>query len=99
MLGAPRTVIHIDMDAYFASIEQRDKPIYKNKPLVVCHSDDLSSYRGVVAAASYEAREFGIRAGMSVLEAKLKLPKAAYINGNYDKYLDNTRVLMQICEH
>lgn len=92
-----RTIIHIDMDAYFASIEQRDTPIYRGKPLLVCHTDDLSSYRGVVVAASYEAREFGVKSGMSVLEAKLKLPNAAYVAGNYDKYLHNTHRLMQIC--
>lgn len=91
-------MIHVDMDAYFASIEQRDAPIYRNRPLLVCHSDDLSSYRGVVAAASYEAREFGIRSGMSVLEAKLKLPRAAYVSGNYDKYLYNSRILIELCE-
>jgi len=94
----PRTVIHVDMDAYFASIEQRDAPIYRKKPLLVCHTDDLSSYRGIVAAASYEAREFGVKAGMSVLEAKLKLPSATYVAGNYEKYLYNTRRLMRICE-
>ncbi len=93
-----RTIIHVDMDAYFASIEQRDMPIYRNKPLLVCHTDDLSSYRGVVAAASYEAREYGIKAGTSVLEAKLKLPGAIYIAGNYEKYLYNTRRLVEICE-
>lgn len=93
-----RTIIHVDMDAYFASIEQRDAPIYRKKPLVVCHTDDLSSYRGVVAAASYEAREFEVKAGMSVLEAKLKLPSANYIAGNYEKYLYNTQLFMKICE-
>ncbi|HEY3375256.1 MAG TPA: DNA polymerase IV [Candidatus Aquicultor sp.] len=97
-VGMERTIIHVDMDAYFASIEQRDAPIYRGKPLVVCHSDDLSSYRGVVAASSYEAREFGVKSGMSVLEAKLRLPNAAYISGNYDKYLYNTRRLINICE-
>jgi len=95
---AARTVIHVDMDAYFASVEQRDLPIYRKKPLLVCHTDDLSSYRGIVAAASYEAREFGVKSGTSVLEAKLRLPHAAYIAGNYEKYLHNTRLLMQICE-
>jgi len=86
------------MDAYFASIEQRDVPAYREKPLLVCHTDDLSSYRGIVAAASYEAREFGIKAGTSVLEAKLKLPNAYYVAGNYEKYLYNTRSLLKICE-
>lgn len=93
-----RTIIHVDMDAYFASIEQRDAPMYRKKPLLVCHTDDLSSYRGVVVAASYEAREYGIKAGTPVLEAKLKLPGAVYVAGNYDKYLHNTRCLVETCE-
>lgn len=90
--------MHVDMDAYFASIEQRDMPMYRNKPLLVCHADDLSSHRGIVVAASYEAREFGVKAGMSVLEAKLRLPSAIYVAGNYEKYLYTTQLLMQVCE-
>lgn len=97
-MRTPRAIIHVDMDAYFASIEQRDLPMYRKRPLLVCHTDDLSSYRGIVAAASYEAREFGVKSGMSVLEAKLRLPGAAYVAGNYDKYLYNTRLFIQICE-
>ena len=93
-----RDIIHLDMDAYFASIEQRDVPFYKKKPLLVCHTDDPTSIRGVVSSASYEARLFGIKSGMSVLEAKKLCPKGSYIQGNYEKYLYNTRKITEICK-
>ena len=93
-----RKIIHLDMDSYFASIEQRDVPIYRGKPLVVCHTDDPSSNRGVVSSASYPARAYGLKAGMSVLEAKKLCPKGIYIRGNYDKYLYNTKKIIKICQ-
>jgi DNA polymerase-4 len=92
-----RKIIHLDMDSYFASIEQRDVSIYRGKPLVVCHTDDPSSNRGVVSSASYPARAYGLKAGMSVLEAKKLCPKGIYIRGNYDKYLYNTKKIIKIC--
>lgn len=86
------------MDAYFASIEQRDFPIYRGKPVIVCHTDDANSIRGVVSAASYEARPYGIRSGISVFEAKKRLKDGVYLFGNYDKYLYNTKRIHEICE-
>ncbi len=92
-----RQIIHLDMDSYFASIEQRDISFYQGKPLIVCHTDDTSSNRGVVSSASYPARIYGIKSGMTVLEAKKLCPKGIYIKGNYDKYLFNTRKISEIC--
>ena len=92
-----RKIIHLDMDAYFASVEQRDYPIYKGKPVMVCHTDEIDSNRGVVAAASYEARSFGVKSGVSVLEARQKCPKGVFVQGNYDKYLHNSRHFTKIC--
>ena len=92
-----RKIIHLDMDAYFASVEQRDYPMFKGKPLMVCHTDDIDSNRGVVAAASYEARSFGVRSGVNVLEARQKCPKGVFVQGNYDKYLHNSRYITRIC--
>ncbi len=97
-MNANRQIIHIDMDAYFASIEQRDVPFYRKRPLVVCHTDDPASFRGVVSTASYEARVYGIESSMSVLEAKVRCPHAVYLAGNYDKYLHNTRRILDICK-
>ena len=63
-----RKIIHIDMDAFYASVEQRDNPEYKGKPLVVGGSPEGRG--GVVAAASYEVRKFGVRSTMSSKKAK-----------------------------
>jgi DNA polymerase IV len=96
-MGKERTFIHLDMDAYFASIEQRDNPRYRGRPLMVCHSDDAAALSGVVSAASYEARPYGIKSGTSVFEAKKLCPQGVYLIGNYDKYAHNTQQLIDIC--
>jgi len=97
LLPPDRVILHLDMDAYFASVEQRDHPIYRGRPLMVCHTDSTEGYFGVVAAASYEARPYGVRSGMSVLEAKKLCPHGVYLMGDYNKYLHNTKELIKIC--
>lgn len=79
---ADRIILHIDMDAFFISVEQRDDPSLRGKPAAVCGS--LS--RSVVTSANYEARPFGIRAGMPVQEAKRKCPRLILVEGNHSKY-------------
>ncbi len=93
-----RCVLHLDMDAYFASVEQRDIPIYRGRPLVVCHTSSDFCSHGVVATASYEARPWGVKAGMSVWEARSRCPQARFVHADIPKYLENARRILRICE-
>src|SRR4030042_988983 len=77
-----RKIIHIDMDAFYASVEQRDNPDLKGKPVAV--GSDHS--RGVVAAASYEARKFGVHSAMSSAMAKIKCPELRFVYPRFDVY-------------
>ncbi len=81
-----RKIIHIDMDAFFAQIEQRDRPEYKNKPLIV--GGPLN--RGVISSASYEARKFGLHAGMPLTKARRLCPEGIFVPVDMEKYLEES---------
>jgi len=78
-----RKIIHVDMDAFFASVEQRDFPEYRGKPLIVGGSPDK---RGVVATCSYEARQFGIRSAMASSKAYRLCPQAIVVKPRFEAY-------------
>ncbi len=82
-MTAIRKVIHIDMDAFYASVEQRDNPRYRGKPLVVGSSP---AQRGAVAAASYEARRFGIHSAMPARTAQQKCPHLIFVQPRFEVY-------------
>ncbi|MFM7139424.1 MAG: DNA polymerase IV [Actinomycetes bacterium] len=85
-------ILHVDMDAFFASVELRDRPELKGLPVVVGHSGG----RGVVTSATYEARKFGIHAAMSMTEATRRCPKAIFIEPNHEKYSEVSEKLQEI---
>src|SRR6516225_1901289 len=87
---APRKIIHVDMDAFYASVEQRDNPELKGRPVAVGGSEA----RGVVAAASYEARKFGVRSAMPSVTARRKCPDLVFVEPRFDVY---KAVSLEIC--
>ena len=88
-------ILHIDMDAFFAAIEQRDNPGLRNKPVAVSGNSE----RSVVSTASYEARLFGIHSAMPVFKAKQKCEKLLIVPGNMKKYQGDSLKIMEIISH
>lgn len=88
-----RKIIHIDMDAFFASVEQLDQPQLRGRPVVVGGNPDG---RGVVATASYEARRFGIHSAMPAARARRLCPDAVFVRPRFDRYQEITSMLHEI---
>lgn len=95
---AARVILHVDMDAFFASVEQRDHPEYRGKPVIV--GADLSSgiVRGVVAAASYEARAFGVRSAMPLSQAYALCPQGVYVPPRHKRYAEASGSVFALIE-
>lgn len=87
-----RKIIHIDMDAFYASVEQMDNPALKGKPIAVGGNEN----RGVVSAASYEARKFGVRSALSGVLAKKYCPDLIFVRPRFDRYKEISRQIQRI---
>ena len=86
------SVLHLDLDAFFAAVEQRDKPSLRGKAVIVGGIGG----RGVVSTASYEARVFGVRSAMPTAEARRRAPHAAFLGVRFDAYRQSSRVVMDL---
>jgi DNA polymerase-4 len=91
-MSAPRAILHVDMDAFYASVEQRDRPELRGQPVIV----GGTSNRGVVAAASYEVRAFGVRSAMPIREALRRCPHAICVKPRMSVYRDVSRQVFAI---
>jgi len=93
MMHDTRKIIHVDMDAFYASVEQRDNPSLKGRPVIVGGEPGQS---GVVAACSYEARKFGIHSAMSSARAMRLCPHAVLLPPRFREYEEASRAIMEI---
>ncbi|WP_310378795.1 DNA polymerase IV, partial [Flavobacterium sp.] len=87
-----RKIIHIDMDAFYASVEQLDNPVLRGKPVAVGGEEN----RGVVAAASYEARKFGVRSAISGVLARKNCPELIFVKPRFDRYKEISNKIRKI---
>ncbi|MBG9982056.1 DNA polymerase IV [Aerococcaceae bacterium DSM 111020] len=81
-----RKILHVDMDAFYASIEMRDNPALRNKPVVIARHPRLTGGRGIVSTCNYEARKYGIHSAMSAVEAYKRCPQAVFVPGRHEIY-------------
>src|SRR5436309_2238882 len=98
MAGAKteRIILHVDMDAFYASVEQRDDPKLKGRPVIVGADPNGGSGRGVVAACSYEARRFGIRSALPISQAWKLCPQGAYVPVRMARYSEVSGQVMEV---
>lgn len=90
-----RWIMHVDMDAFFASVEQRDDPALQGKPVIVCGK----SRRSVVATASYEARAFGVHSAMPLSQAKRLCPHGCFVAPRFEAYREASAAIHQVMLH
>src|ERR1041385_168880 len=88
-----RVIFHLDMDAFYASVEQRDDPSLRGRPVIV---GSPPTQRGVVCAASYEPRQFGVRSAMPSVTAGRLCPKGAFVRPRMEHYREESRKIMAI---
>src|SRR5512135_2299920 len=91
-----KVILHVDLDAFFASVEQRDNPALRGKPVVVGADPKGGKGRGVVSTCSYEARRFGIRSAMPISHAYQRCPGAIFLPVDMEKYQDVSSQIYEI---
>lgn len=94
----PRIVLHLDMDAFYAAVEQLDHPAYRGKPVVVGADPKGGTGRGVVATCSYEARKFGIHSAMPISQAYRRCPSAVFVFPRFSRYRELSQQVMKILQ-
>src|SRR5881397_2651849 len=90
------SILHVDMDAFYASVEQLDNPSYKGKPVIVGADPKGGKGRGVVAACSYEARKFGVRSALPISRAWRLCPEGVYVRPRMARYLEMSHQVMAV---
>ena len=91
-----KTILHVDLDAFFAAVEQRDNPQWLGQPVVVGADPKAGAGRGVVSTCSYEARAFGIHSAMPISKAYQLCPSAIFVPPNFKKYNEASRAVFKI---
>src|SRR5215470_13749731 len=91
-----RFILHVDMDAFYASIEQIDQPEYKGRPVIVGADPKGGNGRGVVAACSYEARKFGVRSALPISRAWRLCPQGVYVRPRMRRYVEVSAQIMEL---
>jgi DNA polymerase-4 len=95
-MDGPRTILHLDMDAFYAAVEQRDRPELRGKPVIVGADPRGGRGRGVVATASYEARKFGVASAMPISQAWKRCPHGIYVPPDMEKYAHVSHEVMDV---
>src|SRR5213083_2139674 len=91
-----RSILHVDMDAFYASVEQFDHPEYKGRPVIVGADPKGGTGRGVVAACSYEARKFGVRSALPISRAWKLCPQGVYVRPRMKRYVEVSGQVMNV---
>ena len=91
-----RSILHVDMDAFYASVEQLDNPEYKGRPVIVGADPKRGQGRGVVAACSYEARKFGVRSALPISRAWKLCPEGVYVRPRMQRYVEVSHQVMEV---
>src|SRR5262252_3697838 len=91
-----RAIVHVDMDAFYASVEQLDHPEYRTRPVIVGADPKDGTGRGVVAACSYEARKFGVRSALPISKAWKLCPEGIYVRPRMKRYVEVSGHVMEV---